>query len=71
MEEINIEMADILEVDFVSDDDELKDFVGWDSLAILSLLAFIDDNYDVQLGGEDFETIRSLSDVKKLVQAKS
>ena len=71
MEEINIEMADILEVEFVSDDDELKDFVGWDSLAILSLLAFIDDNYDVQLGDEDFETIRSLSDVKKLIQAKS
>lgn len=71
MEEINIEMADILEVDLVADDDELKDFVGWDSLAILSLLAFIDDNYDVQLGGGDFETIRSLSDVKKLVQAKS
>lgn len=71
MEEINIEMADILEVDFVSDDDELKDFVGWDSLAILSLLAFIDDNYDVQLDDGDFETIRSLSDVKKLIQAKS
>ena len=70
MDEMNIEMADILEVDSVADTDELKSFVDWDSLAILSLLAFIDREYNVQLFNSDLRHVKTLADVKKLVESK-
>ena len=70
MEEMNIEMADILEVDVVADTDELKSFTAWDSLAILSLSAFIDRNYNIQLFNSDLAKVKTLSDVKKLVETK-
>ena len=71
MEEMNIEMADILEVDAVADTDELDSFVAWDSLAALSLLAFIDKKYNVQLFNSDLANVKTLADVKKLVDAKN
>ncbi len=70
MDELNFEMADILEVDSVSDMDELKCFVEWDSLAVLSLLAFIDKAYNIQLSNSDFVSVKTLGDIKKLIESK-
>jgi acyl carrier protein len=70
MDELNIEMADILEVDSVADTDQLDGFAAWDSLAILSLLAFVDEKYNVQLFKNDFENVKTLADLKKLVESK-
>ena len=70
MEEMNIEMADILEMDEVADTDELNSFVAWDSLAVLSLLAFIDKKYNVQLFNSDLADVKTLADVKKLVESQ-
>jgi acyl carrier protein len=70
MNEVNIEMADILEVDVVNDTDELDSFSAWDSLARLSLLAFVDKKYNVQLFNNDLADVKTLADVKKLVETK-
>ena len=70
MDEMNIEMADILEVDSVADTDKLENFVSWDSLSILSLLAFIDEKYNVQLSNSELTSVKTLADVKKLVESK-
>ncbi len=70
MEKLNIEMADILEVDSVADTDQLAGFDSWDSLAILSLLDCIDRDYDVQLFNSDLENMRTLADIKQLIQSK-
>lgn len=70
MKEMNIEMADILEVDSVNDSDELSGFDAWDSLAILSLLAFIDSEYNVQIFNVDLEKVKNLLDIKELVRSK-
>lgn len=70
MEELNLEMADILEVDAVADNDELEVFDSWDSLAILSLLAFIDKNYNVQLFNDELADAKTLADIKQLVESK-
>ena len=49
MNDINIELAEILEVELVSDSDNLEEFDLWDSLALLSIAAFIDANYNIQI----------------------
>ncbi len=70
MDEMNNEMADILEVDSVADTDKLENFKSWDSLSILSLLAFIDEKYNVQLSNSELTSVKTLADVKKLVESK-
>lgn len=71
MKEMNVEMADILEVDSVEDDMLLEEYDAWDSLAILSILAFIDSEYGVNLSSEDIKDIKNLGDLKLIVQSKS
>lgn len=68
MKNINIEMADILEVDLVDDTIDLSSFSSWDSLAILSILAFIDSEYNVNLTNDDINDIKNLSDLKTIVK---
>ncbi len=42
----------------------------WDSLALLCLLAMVDCEYDVQVGGMELKTCDTLRDVHALVAAK-
>ena len=42
----------------------------WDSLALLCLLAMIDCEYDVQVGGMELKTCDTLRDIYNLVAAK-
>ena len=69
MKNINIEMADILEVDSVEDTVDLGSFEAWDSLAILSILAFIDAEYNVNLTNNDIKDIKSLIDLKSIIKS--
>ena len=70
MEELNRELADILEVDSVSDDELLEENDMWDSLARLSLLSFIDKQYSVNLFQPDIENIKTVVDIKKVIKSK-
>ena len=70
MVEMNSEMADILEVDTVADTDELAGFDLWDSLAILSLIVFVDKKYNIQLSNSDLKYVKTLADVKELIESK-
>ena len=67
---LNLEMADILEVSSISDEDELNDNPAWDSLAVLSLFAFIDKNYNIQLNNTDIAAVQNLHDLKLLLSSK-
>jgi acyl carrier protein len=42
----------------------------WDSLALLCLLAMIDCEYDVQVGGMELKSCDTLRDIYNLVAAK-
>jgi len=70
MNEFLAKIAEILEVDRVSETDELKAFPQWDSLSVLSVIAMLDANYGVNLHAADFGPIKSASDLWNLVQAK-
>lgn len=70
MEELNQEMADILEVDSINDTDLLEDYDEWDSLARLSLQSFIDTQYKINLFQPDIADVKTLADIKEIIKSK-
>ncbi|MCW4469580.1 acyl carrier protein [Flavobacterium sp. MFBS3-15] len=51
-------------------EDNFKDYDEWDSLARLSLIASIDDEYNVQIEEEKFRTLNTLSDLYTEIQSR-
>ena len=52
-------LAEILDVEEVKPEDVLKEFDGWDSLAILSVLAMADAKYGVSIKAEEIRSVVS------------
>lgn len=51
--------------------DEFRTYPEWDSLALLSVIAMIDDEYDVIIEGNDFAKINTVSElIEAINQAK-
>ena len=70
MNEFLKKIAAILEVEQVNDADVLKSFPQWDSLSVLSVIAFVDADYAVNLQAADFIKISTAGELWKLVQSK-
>lgn len=47
-----------------------REFEGWSSLVALSVLAMIDEEYDVQLKGEEMKKTTTIQQLFDLVQSK-
>jgi acyl carrier protein len=62
-------MAEILEVDAgaIGPDYELGD--AWDSLAVVSTIALIDEVYDKAIGVDVLEECKTVGDIEKAAQA--
>ena len=63
-------LAEILDLEEVKPEDVLKEFDGWDSLAILSVLAMADAKYGVSIKAEEIRSVVSAQDLANLVEAK-
>jgi acyl carrier protein len=63
-------LAEILDVEAVQPENVLKDFDGWDSLAILSVLAMADAKYGVSIKADEIRSVISAQDLANLVEAK-
>ncbi|HUA67538.1 MAG TPA: acyl carrier protein [Candidatus Saccharimonadales bacterium] len=63
-------LAEILDVEEVKPENVLKDFDGWDSLAILSVLAMADAKYGVSIKADEIRSVISAQDLANLVEAK-
>ncbi len=70
MNEFLKQVATILEVDNVTETDELKAFPQWDSLSVLSVIAMLDANYGVNLRATDFGPVQNVGDLWNLVQSR-
>jgi acyl carrier protein len=44
-------------------DDEFRKYEEWDSLAYLSLIAMLDEDYDMRLEEADFQELRTVKQV--------
>jgi acyl carrier protein len=60
------ELAEILEVENVIDEDVLAEFDCWDSLTILSIIAFLNQNYKIQKSAIDIINCKSVRDIYAL-----
>jgi acyl carrier protein len=70
MNEFLTKIASILEVDNVTEADELKAFPQWDSLSVLSVIAMLDASYGVNLRAADFGPVQNVGDLWNLVQSR-
>ena len=62
------ELKEILEVDEeITIDTSLENMDEYDSLAIMSLVAFIDENFDMTVSGESLGEIKTVSDLIALI----
>lgn len=50
-------------------DDNFRNYPEWSSLAFLSIIAMIDEEYDVIINGDTFKTLETLGDVLRAIIA--
>jgi acyl carrier protein len=55
----------------IGENDAFRDKEEWDSLAHLSLIALLDEEYGVEIEDEEFKTLKTFGDIYKTVQKKS
>ncbi|MGH9884219.1 MAG: phosphopantetheine-binding protein [bacterium] len=70
MDRFYVRLAEILEEDKVGPDDVLANFEQWDSLTALSVVAMIDEDYQVNVSAEELATTRTAAALEALVAAK-
>ena len=63
MEQFKEKLADIFEVSSISDSDVIKDFDSWDSLTLLSLIAVIDAEFNIQINAPLFDEVITIGDL--------
>ena len=70
MNEFITKLADILEVESVTESDLLEDFQEWDSLSVLSVIAMLDSEYRINLNAEDLKVAKTVAELWQIVQTK-
>ncbi len=71
--EIMLLIADILDVDVqeISHETAIGDFDSWDSLAQVSILTSLEEEYDCSFDEEEMMDIETVADMIRLIKAKS
>ena len=54
----------------ITKDTIFVDLVEWDSLTALSLIAMIDQEYDVKITGDEINSAKTLEDIFEIIQSK-
>ncbi len=62
-------MAEILEVDASEIGPDYALGAAWDSLAIVSTIALVDEVYDKPIGADTLQECKTVGDIEKAVQA--
>ncbi len=60
MKELVAKLAEILEVEDLDVTKKFEDYEEWDSLAILSILAMLDTDYNTAMKGKDIVAFDSI-----------
>lgn len=48
--------------------DKFREYPEWSSLAFLSVIAMIDDEYDVIIEGKDFKALETVQDIVNVIE---
>lgn len=68
MEKIYQELAELLEVDMVKDEDILSEFECWDSLTILSIIALASEKYNKTLLAKDINEAGTIHGLVSIIK---
>ena len=68
MEKMKEQLAELLEVDEVKDSDVLEDFECWDSLTILSIIAWASENYGKTFLAKDINKAKTVGGLLALLK---
>ena len=63
-------VKEAFEEDNVNFNDELDSYDNWDSLSRLSLIALVDEYFDVQISDKEFNEFNTISDLFELLKNK-
>jgi len=63
-------LSEVFEIDDIKPDDEFRDYEEWDSMAYLSVIAMIDENYDIVIPGEEFTKLNKVIDIYNYINGK-
>lgn len=50
--------------------DKFREYPEWDSLAFLSVIAMIDEEYDVIIEGKDFKKLETVGDIVNAINER-
>lgn len=70
MSEFSEGLAEILEVEAAEITPDYELGAAWDSLAIVSTIALIDEVYDRSVGVQELEDCKTVGDIQRLVEAQ-
>lgn len=70
-EQFLIDLAEILEEEEVNANDVLNDFDAWDSLSILSIIAYAQEHYKMQLKNNEIRDLETVADLISFIESKS
>ena len=65
--------AEAIEVDSVEDlkeNTKFRELNEWSSLAGLSVIAMLDEEYDTQIENADFKKLQTISDIVKFIECQ-
>jgi acyl carrier protein len=70
MDNFKTDLAELLEADAVNETDMLEDFEAWDSLTILSIIAYTDENYKVSISAQELTSAKTVGGLRELIDRK-
>jgi len=60
-----------MENDEIQLSDRFREYEKWDSLAYLSLIAMIDEDYDIQIEGNEFKKLNTIQDLIDAIKKRT
>lgn len=64
------EQFDETAIEEFSPETKFKDLEEWSSLSALTIIAMVDENYDVSIKGEDIRNSTTIKDLFEVVQSR-
>jgi acyl carrier protein len=61
---------DDTDVSVITPETKFRDIEEWDSLTSLSIIAMVDEEYNVKISGEDFRNSQTIKDLFEIVKSK-
>lgn len=65
--------AEAIEMELVEglkEDTRFRDLDEWSSLAVLSVIAMLDEEYDIQIENADFKKLETIDDIVRFIESR-